>query len=108
MSNPTANSDLERAEHLGYGESKGVKRVSIFNDGVQVNSATSLGNSTYGKNRINPAAGLGFDYHINSRVFIRAEWKYVFGPNVSLGGNNQKVRLAKSAATLGVGTNFSF
>jgi hypothetical protein len=40
MSNPTAVSDLERAEHLGYGESKGVKRVSVFNDGVQVNAAT--------------------------------------------------------------------
>jgi len=41
MSNPTAISDLERAEHLGYSDSKGVKRVSIFNDGVQANVATS-------------------------------------------------------------------
>jgi hypothetical protein len=41
MSNPTAVSDLERAEHLGYADSKGVKRVSIFNDGVQANVATS-------------------------------------------------------------------
>jgi hypothetical protein len=40
MSNPTSISDLERAEHLGYADSKGVKRVSIFNNGVQVNSAT--------------------------------------------------------------------
>jgi hypothetical protein len=36
----TAVSDLERAEHLGYSDSKGVKRVSIFNDGVQVSAAT--------------------------------------------------------------------
>ena len=36
----TAVSDLERAEHLGYADSKGVKRVSVFNDGVQVNAAT--------------------------------------------------------------------
>jgi hypothetical protein len=35
-----AVSDLERAEHLGYADSKGVKRVSIFNDGVQANVAT--------------------------------------------------------------------
>ena len=40
MSNPIAISDLERAEHLGYADSKGVKRVSVFNDGVQVNAAT--------------------------------------------------------------------
>jgi hypothetical protein len=51
-----AVSDLERAEHLGYADSKGVKRVSIFNDGVQANVATeetlqavlaATGGSTY-------------------------------------------------------------
>lgn len=35
-----AVSDLERAEHLGYADGKGVKRTSIFNDGVQINAAT--------------------------------------------------------------------
>ena len=40
QSNANAVSDLERAEHLGYADSKGVKRVSVFNDGVQVNAAT--------------------------------------------------------------------
>jgi hypothetical protein len=40
MSNATSVSDLERAEHLNYGDGKGVKRVSIFNDGDQVNVAT--------------------------------------------------------------------
>ena len=37
----TAVSDIERAEHLNYADSKGVKRVSVFNDGVQVNIATA-------------------------------------------------------------------
>jgi len=32
--------DFNEAEHLGYAAGKGVKRVSIFNDGVQVNVAT--------------------------------------------------------------------
>jgi len=36
----TAVSDLERAEHLNYADGKGTKRVSIFNDGVQINTAT--------------------------------------------------------------------
>jgi len=36
----TRVSDLEAAEHLGYADGKGVKRVSVFNDGVQVNTAT--------------------------------------------------------------------
>lgn len=40
MSDANAISDLERAEHLGYADGKGVKRVSIFNDGVQINAAT--------------------------------------------------------------------
>jgi len=40
MSDANAVSDLERAEHLGYAGGKGVKRVSVFNDGVQVNVAT--------------------------------------------------------------------
>lgn len=33
-------SDLERAEHLNYADGKGVKRVTAYNDGVQVNVAT--------------------------------------------------------------------
>jgi hypothetical protein len=41
MSNATSVSDIERSEHLGYDAGKGVKRVSIFNDGVQVNAATN-------------------------------------------------------------------
>jgi len=40
MSSANASSDIERAEHLNYADSKGVKRVSIFNDGVQTNVAT--------------------------------------------------------------------
>jgi len=32
--------NFDRAEHLGYAGGKGVKRVSIFNDGVQANLAT--------------------------------------------------------------------
>jgi len=40
MSSANASSDIERAEHLEYADSKGVKRVSIFNDGVQVSAAT--------------------------------------------------------------------
>lgn len=40
MSEANAVSDLERAEHLAYAEGAGVKRVSIYNDGVQVNVAT--------------------------------------------------------------------
>lgn len=40
MSNATSVSDLEKAEHLNYADGKGVKRVSVFNDGVQVNVAT--------------------------------------------------------------------
>ena len=32
--------NFDRAEHLGYAEGKGVKRVSVFNDGVQANLAT--------------------------------------------------------------------
>ena len=42
MSEATSVSDLERAEHLGYADSKGAKRVSVFNDGQQVNVATEL------------------------------------------------------------------
>jgi len=41
MSEANAVSDLERAEHLNYSDGKGVKRVSIFNDGVQANVATA-------------------------------------------------------------------
>lgn len=41
MSEANAISDLERAEHLNYSDGKGVKRVSIFNDGAQINAATS-------------------------------------------------------------------
>lgn len=41
MSEANAISDLERAEHLNYSGGKGVKRVSVFNDGVQVNVATN-------------------------------------------------------------------
>lgn len=40
MSDANAISDLERAEHLAYADGKGVKRVSLFNDGVQINAAT--------------------------------------------------------------------
>jgi len=40
MSNANSISDLERAEHLNYADGKGVKRVSIFNNGVQANAAT--------------------------------------------------------------------
>lgn len=40
MGEANAISDLERAEHLAYADSKGVKRVSLFNDGVQINAAT--------------------------------------------------------------------
>jgi len=40
MSGATRVSDLEIAEHLGYDAGKGVKRVSVFNDGVQANLAT--------------------------------------------------------------------
>ena len=40
MSGATRVSDLEIAEHLGYDAGKGVKRVSVFNDGVQANIAT--------------------------------------------------------------------
>jgi hypothetical protein len=43
MANPTSVSDLERSEHLGYADSKGVKRVSIFNNGVQVDAAKESG-----------------------------------------------------------------
>lgn len=39
-SGATRVSDLEAAEHLGYDAGKGVKRVSVFNDGAQVNVAT--------------------------------------------------------------------
>jgi len=42
MSQTNAVSDIERAEHLNYADKKGVKRVSVFNDGVQVNVATEL------------------------------------------------------------------
>lgn len=41
MGNANAASDLERAEHLNYGDGKGVKRVSLYNNGVQINAATS-------------------------------------------------------------------
>lgn len=40
MGNATAVSDIERAEHLNYADGKGVKRVTAYNDGVQVNVAT--------------------------------------------------------------------
>jgi len=40
MSNATSISDIERAEHLNYADGKGVKRISVFNDGVQINTAT--------------------------------------------------------------------
>jgi hypothetical protein len=40
MSQANSVSDLERAEHLAYEDSKGVKRVSVFNNGVQTNVAT--------------------------------------------------------------------
>lgn len=40
MSEATYISDLEKAEHLGYSEGKGVKRVTIFNNGAQVNVLT--------------------------------------------------------------------
>lgn len=43
MSDASAISELERAEHLAYADSKGVKRVSLFNDGVQINAATEEG-----------------------------------------------------------------
>lgn len=32
--------NFDKAEHLGYDAGKGVKRVSVFNDGVQTNVAT--------------------------------------------------------------------
>ncbi len=41
MSDANFVSDAEKAEHLGYAGGKGVKRVSVFNDGVQVNIATA-------------------------------------------------------------------
>lgn len=40
MGKATAVSDLERAEHLPYGDGAGVKRVSIYNNGTQINAAT--------------------------------------------------------------------
>ncbi len=40
MSNANAISDLERAEHLGYADGAGVKRVSVYNNGAQINAAT--------------------------------------------------------------------
>ena len=40
MIDASAISELERAEHLAYADSKGVKRVSLFNDGAQINAAT--------------------------------------------------------------------
>lgn len=40
MGNANSVSDLERAEHLPYGDGAGVKRVSIYNNGVQINAAT--------------------------------------------------------------------
>ena len=40
MANATYVSDLERAEHLGYADGAGVKRVSVYNNGTQVNAAT--------------------------------------------------------------------
>lgn len=40
MGKATAVSDIERAEHLNYADGAGVKRVSIYNDGVQVKGAT--------------------------------------------------------------------
>jgi len=40
MAKATAVSDIERAEHLNYGDGAGVKRGSIYNDGSQVNAAT--------------------------------------------------------------------
>ena len=40
-SNATSSSDLERAEHLNYGAGTGVKRVSIYNNGTQINAATA-------------------------------------------------------------------
>lgn len=41
MAQATSVSDLERAEHLNYADGKGVKRVSMYNNGVQVNAATA-------------------------------------------------------------------
>lgn len=40
MAKATSVSDIERAEHLNYGDGAGVKRVSVYNNGTQVNAAT--------------------------------------------------------------------
>lgn len=40
MGKATAVSDIERAEHLNYADGAGVKRVSVYNDGAQINAAT--------------------------------------------------------------------
>ena len=40
MSDANAISDIERAEHLAYADGRGVKRVSLFNNGAQINAAT--------------------------------------------------------------------
>jgi hypothetical protein len=40
MSNASNISELEMAEHLNYADGKGVKRVSIYNNGAQVNVLT--------------------------------------------------------------------
>lgn len=40
MSEANFISDAEKAEHLPFADGKGVKRVSAYNDGVQVNIAT--------------------------------------------------------------------
>lgn len=79
MSDANAISDLERAEHLGYADGKGVKRVSIFNDGVQINAATEEK-----QDAIIAATGRGlniptFDYASQTQTATTDTWTFKTG-----------------------------
>ena len=92
-SQATAVSDIERAEHLNYAAGTGVKRVSIYNDGAQVNAAT--------EETLQAVAGLNipkFDY-INGTETDTTTETYVFKTGGSGGTTVATVVVVFSDAT---------
>lgn len=64
--------------------------ASALTSGKDVGAAIS--NST--KNRMNFAPGVGFDAFVSKNVFIRAQYKYVFGPSIT---NNKDISQTEKA-----------
>jgi hypothetical protein len=86
--------DFNEAEHLGYADNKGVKRVSLFNNGTQVNAATEetlqavLAASGSAYNYIQKEEGATYTYYgfasstgwkIKRKTIATSVWQYASG-----------------------------